>query len=70
MTVYDFVALLGDDLVTIAVWDYTAEEEVFCGEAVDTRWKDWTFCEILAIDFDPLDKRGVSVILNIETGAD
>lgn len=66
MSIYEFVNLLSDDSIEVAVWDFTAEDEVFCGSASDASW-DFGDYEILGIDITPPDKRGVSVILNIET---
>ena len=67
MDIYEFVSLLTDDSATIAVFDFTAEEEIFCGEARDAQFEDFSDCEIMSIDIIPPDSRGVSVILNIET---
>lgn len=67
MDIYEFVNLLTDDSATIAVYDFTAGEEIFCGEARDAQFEDFSDCEIMSIDIIPADSRGVSVILNIET---
>ena len=69
MDIYEFVGLLTDDSAIIAVWDYTLEGECFCGSARDASF-DWGDYEILSVDITPPDKRGVSVILNIETEED
>ena len=67
MDVYDFCELCTDDSTVIAVWDYTTEEEVFCGTMQDARWEDFSSCEVLSFDICPPDGRGVTLILNIET---
>ena len=67
MDIYEFVSLLTDDSATIAVFDFTTEEEIFCGTARDAQFEDFSDCEIMSIDIIPSDSRGVSVILNIET---
>lgn len=70
MDIYDFVGLLTDDSAVIAVYDYTAEDEVFCGEARDVLYEDIRECEVLAVDICAGDPRGVVLILNIETEAE
>lgn len=67
MDIYDFVNLLTDDSAVVAVYDYTTEEEVFCGEARELLWEDVRGCEVLAVDLCTGDPRGVLLILNIET---
>ncbi len=67
MDIYDFVNLLTDDSALVAVYDYTTEEEIFCGEARELLWEDIRECEILAVDLCHNDPRGVLLILNIET---
>lgn len=67
MDIYDFVNLLTDDSAVVAVYDYTTEEEVYCGEARDLLYEDIRDCEILAVDLCSGDPRGVVLILNIET---
>lgn len=67
MDIYEFVSLLTDDGAEIAVYDLSAGEEIFCGEARDAQFEDFSDCEIMSIDIIPADSRGVSVILNIET---
>jgi len=70
MDIYDFCGLVSDDSVMVAIWDFTTEEEVFCGELRDAAHDEWGGYEILSIDFCVSDPRGVSVILNIETEED
>ena len=67
MDIYDFVNLLTDDSPVVAVYDYTTEEEAYCGEARDLLYEDIRDCEILAVDLCSGDPRGVVLILNIET---
>jgi len=67
MDIYDFVNLLTDDSSVVAVYDYTTEEEVYCGEARDLLYEDIRDCEILAVDLCNGDPRGAVLILNIET---
>ena len=67
MDIYNFVNLLTDYCTTVAVYDYTTEEEVFCGEARDLLYEDFRDCEVLAVDPCSGDPRGVALILNIET---
>ena len=67
MDIYEFVSLLTDDSAEIAVYDLSAGEEIFWGEARDAQFEDFSDCEIMSIDIIPADSRGVSVVLNIET---
>jgi len=67
MDINEFVSLLTDDGVTIAVYDFTVGDEIFCGDARDAEYEDFSDCEILSIDICPPDSRGVTVVLNIET---
>ena len=67
MDIYDFVTLLTDDSAVVAVYDYAADAEVYCGEARDLLYEDIWDCEILAVDLCSGDPRGVALILNIET---
>ena len=67
MTVYDFLHLLLEDDSTIAVYDFSTETEIFCGEAADAIFEDFSDCEVLSFDLDPHDKRGAVLCLNIET---
>ena len=64
MSIYDFVNMLTDDAVTIAIYDYTEECEIFRGEARDAMFSDYSDYEIMAIDFDGI------IILNIETDSE
>ena len=66
MDIYEFVGLLTDDGVQIAIYDFTTGEEVFCGEARDAT-EEFSYSEVLSIDITPPDSRGVTVVLNIET---
>lgn len=73
MSIYDFCGLLTDDGETIAVYDYTREDEIFRGSARDTMFESFSDYEILAIDIVPdcdRKKTGVSLVLNIETESD
>lgn len=67
MDIYEFVNLLTDDSAVVAVYDYTTEEEVFCGEARELLWEDIRDCEVLSVDLCTGDPCGVLLILNIET---
>lgn len=67
MNVYDFCNLCTDDSTIIAVYDFTSEDEIFCGSMRDAMWEDFSDCEVLSFDICPPDGRGVSMILNIET---
>ena len=67
MDVYDFVNLLTDDSAVVAVWDYSADAEIFCGEARDLLYEDIRDCEVLSVDLCSGDPRGTALILNIET---
>lgn len=68
MDIYDFSCLVSDDSAIVAIFDYTTEEEIFCGEL---RQASLEFGGYEIIGFDILrggdDKRGVTLILNIET---
>lgn len=66
MDIYNFCGLCSDDSVIVAVYDFTTEEEIFCGSLRDASF-DYGDYEIIAIDLDVRDSRGVSIILNIET---
>lgn len=71
MDIYEFTNLLSDDSVTIAIYDYTTEKEVFVGEARDATDK-FSYSEIVGIDVlrPNDDRRGITCILNIETDED
>lgn len=62
MTIYDILFLLTDDSVTVAIYDMTAEDEIFCGSASDAMM-DFGDYEVSSFDLDPV----VGMILNIET---
>ena len=66
MSIYDWVYLLSDDSVEVAIWDFTAEEEIFCGSAQNASF-DYGEYELMSVDIVPADERGVTVILNIES---
>ena len=67
MDVYDFLNLLTDDSVEIAVYDFSAEEEIFTGTARDAMYEDFSNCEVESVDVDTYSKRGIFLILNIST---
>lgn len=67
MDIYEFLGLLIEDDETIAIYDMTSGEEVFCGEASEAIFCDYSDCEVLSFDLCHDDKRGVRMILNIET---
>lgn len=67
MTVYDFLMLLCEDYAMIAIYDFTTDEEVFCGEAADALDCDFCDCEVESFDLCRDDARGVLLILNIES---
>lgn len=71
MDIYDFCGLCSDDSAIVSIWDYSKEDEVFCGELRDAAYGDFGDYEIMGIDliapFGVMDKRGVSIILNIES---
>ena len=67
MNIWDFVDLLTDDSETVSVYDFTTEEEIFCGEAREARYEDFNECEVLSVDLCHDDPRGVLLVLNIET---
>lgn len=64
MSIYDWVYLLTDDSIDVAVWDFTTCEEVFCGSAADASFEFGDY-ELDSVDITPPDSRGVTVILNI-----
>ena len=66
MTVYEMLMLLCEDDSTIALYDFTTEEEVFVGEAADALDCAFCDCDILSFDLCRDDPRGVLMILNIE----
>lgn len=66
MTIYDFCYLCTDDSVTIAIWDFATESEIFVGELRDASF-DFGDMEILSFDITPPDSRGIVLILNVET---
>ena len=70
MDVYDFCNLCTDDGTIVAVYDFAAGDEIFCGTMSDAMWEDFSNCEVLSFDICPPDGRGVSLILNIETEDD
>lgn len=67
MSIYEFLMLLCEDDSIIAIYDFRAEEEVFCGEAADAIDCDFCDCEVLSFDLCRDDARGVQMILNIES---
>lgn len=70
MTVYDFLMLLIEDDSMIALYDFTTEEEVFCGEAAEAIDCDFCDCEVMSFDLCRDDARGVQMVLNIESEAE
>lgn len=70
MTVYDFINLMTDDSVEIAIYDFTTETEIFKGEARDAMYEDYSYCEVQSFDIDTMSKRGIFLILNVETECD
>ena len=69
MNISELLYYLTDDSVTVAVWDFTAEDEVFCGSAQEAEWE-CGYEEVLSFDICPADSRGVTFIINIETEDD
>ena len=69
MNISELLYYLTDDSVTVAVWDFTAEDEVFCGSAQEAGWE-YGDEEVLSFDICPADSRGVTFIINIETEED
>lgn len=69
ITVSDFVYGMTDDSVEIAIYDFSAEKEIFCGEAREASY-DYGEYEVSSFDVDTMSKRGVYIILNIETEED
>lgn len=69
MDIYDFLGLLIEDDSLVAIYDLTTGEEVFCGEASEAIFCDYSACEVLSFDLCPQgsDPRGVLMVLNIET---
>ena len=67
MSIWDFIELLTDDSVMVAVYDCRTEEENFCGEARELLFEDIRECEVLSFDLCNDDPRGVLLVLNIET---
>lgn len=68
MDIYDFTCLVSDDSALVAIYDYTTEEEVFCGELREASLEFGEY-EIIGVDIlrGGDDRRGVTLILNIET---
>ena len=68
MSIYDFVWLMTDDSVEIAIYDMTTEEEIFCGTAHDASFESgYGDYEVVSFDLCPPDDGGVTLIINIET---
>ena len=67
MDIYDFCNLCTDDGELVAIYDFTTEEEIFCGSMSDAMLEDWTYYEVLSFDICKHDERGVYLVLNIET---
>lgn len=64
MSVYDFLNLAIDDGEEVRIYDFTAEEEVFCGSARDAMFD---FGEYEVMSFD-IDRNAEAILcLNIET---
>lgn len=72
MSIYDFRYLCTDDSIMIAVYDFSAEKEVFRGTLRDA--DDYDEYEILSIDVDTFavhrDINAPVIIFNIETDND
>ena len=67
MTIYDFLYLLTEDSEAVIVYDLTAEDEIFYGEARDLMLEDIADLEVLSFDLCRSDPRECLLILNVET---
>ena len=67
MSIWEFVNLLVENDMAIAVYDCRLDKEIYCGKAYELIYEDIRECEIISIDICPREAWGPAICLNIET---